>query len=414
MLTPLKQRYWAILESADRVRQAAAMRTFARAQTARAETETVGTPAEHARAAAEWIVRAQDATGCGGIAKCYRPIPGRWENPYPETSGYIIESLLEYGRATGDGEYDARARRVADWLLAIQLPCGGIQAGTFGPGGAASPTIFNTGQVVHGWIDSWNAWHDATYADAAVRACRWLVEQQDDDGCWRRAGSPSVIRQSENVYNVRVAWAMIRAGQMLDEASFVRAGHRNLDWAATREARPGWMDDNDFSDCARPIMHTIAYAAEGFFEAGLLLGEARFVDLALRTCRGVAGTQRADGHLPGRLDSRFQPAASWSCLTGDAQMLLLWRRVAEQAHNDEFSETAARLSLALRSKQALRHQNPGVRGGLPGSHPLGGAYMKHTYPNWAAKFFLDAMLTEMTTRPDARPTELLDAAITPT
>ena len=390
----LKRQYWRIRESADGLRQKLARRAFAHAEAERIAADTVAAPAEHARAAAEWLARAQDHSGCDGISKCYYPVPGRWGRAYPETSGYILGSFLDYAHVSGESSYRDRAKRVADWLLTIQLPCGGIQAGTL-RAQAGVPTIFNTGQVVHGWVDAWQTWRDTAYANAAMLACRWLIQQQDEDGCWRRGGSPSVERQSENVYNVRVAWAMIRAGRALDEPTLVRAGHQNLSWAATRETAPGWMNDNDFSDCPRPIMHTIAYAAEGFFEAGCLLGEERFVSLARRTCQGVAGAQRADGHLPGRLNARLQPVAPWVCLTGDAQMLALWRRMTRRGGDARLAEAATRLSLALRHKQALRHPSPGVQGGLPGAVPIGGGYLPYAYPNWATKFLLDAMMAEM-------------------
>jgi hypothetical protein len=38
-----------------------------------------------------------------------------------------------------------------------------------------------------------------------------------------------------------------------------------------------------------------------------------------------------------------------------------------------------------------------VRGGLKGSHPIWGRYMFGTYPNWAAKFLMDALLMEEAT-----------------
>ena len=390
----LKQRYWALRERGHRFRQVWAARSFRDREETRIASNPVGTPGEHASAAARWLATAQDHGERGGFSKCYYPISGRWEKSYPETTGYILGSFLKYADASDDPRYRERARRAADWLLDIQLDCGGIQAGTIGRPDVV-PTIFNTGQVVHGWLDAWAAWREESYADAAIRACRWLIEQQDDDGCWRKGGSPRVTRKSENVYNVRVAWAMVRAGQALQVAAFVEAAKKNLEWAAGCETKPGWMDKNDLWDCTQPISHTIAYAAEGFFEAGLLLDDERFIQLALRTCHAMAGAQRSDGHFPGRLDSHFCAAADWVCLTGDAQMLLLWRRVARVLNDHQFDEAASRLGLALRSKQAQLHPDKGVEGGLAGSYPISGDYQSYSYPNWAAKFLLDAMMASL-------------------
>ncbi|MGH2874310.1 MAG: hypothetical protein ACRDL5_17860, partial [Solirubrobacteraceae bacterium] len=36
-----------------------------------------------------------------------------------------------------------------------------------------------------------------------------------------------------------------------------------------------------------------------------------------------------------------------------------------------------------------------VSGGLPGSNPVWGPYMRFSLPNWAAKFLLDALLLQV-------------------
>jgi hypothetical protein len=36
-----------------------------------------------------------------------------------------------------------------------------------------------------------------------------------------------------------------------------------------------------------------------------------------------------------------------------------------------------------------------VRGAIPGSAPIWGAYSRFEFPNWAAKFFADALIMDM-------------------
>lgn len=40
------------------------------------------------------------------------------------------------------------------------------------------------------------------------------------------------------------------------------------------------------------------------------------------------------------------------------------------------------------------------RGGIKGSHPVNGGYHPWQYPNWAAKFFADALMLETTIAQD--------------
>ncbi len=42
--------------------------------------------------------------------------------------------------------------------------------------------------------------------------------------------------------------------------------------------------------------------------------------------------------------------------------------------------------------QDLEITHPAVRGGIAGSFPIYGAYERLKYPNWASKFFIDAIL----------------------
>jgi hypothetical protein len=42
--------------------------------------------------------------------------------------------------------------------------------------------------------------------------------------------------------------------------------------------------------------------------------------------------------------------------------------------------------------QPMRNPNPGLFGGIPGSDPIHGSYTEGAVPNWAAKYFIDALL----------------------
>src|SRR5690349_19251128 len=65
----------------------------------------------HLDAAIEWIKRAQDSSATGGVAWGYRArrpvrtnLPMGWVGPYPETTGYIIPTMLRYAELRGDSD----------------------------------------------------------------------------------------------------------------------------------------------------------------------------------------------------------------------------------------------------------------------------------------------------------------------
>ncbi|MFC5582150.1 beta-L-arabinofuranosidase domain-containing protein [Rhodanobacter terrae] len=345
------------------------------------------------QAAAEWLSRAQDASGCGGVSAHYDAAKRKWAGAYPETTGYIIPTFFRYADFSGNNEYRERALRMAAWESDIQLPDGGVRAGTM-DATQIVPTIFNTGQVLFGWLAAWQQTQDARFRDSAVRAADWLVAAQDPDGAWRRFASPFAAH-AVNTYNTRVAFALAKASRALQEPRYLDAAIRNVQWAMTQMHPNGWLENNDLEDNKRPLTHTIAYATRGILEVGLIAGDSAFVDAAARIAQAVAQSQRGDGALPGRLDSAWRAASRWSCMTGNAQMAIIWQRLAAETGEQSWKTAAQRANHFNLSIQDVAAADETVRGGVSGSHPRSGGYMKNRYPNWAAKFFMDTLMLQM-------------------
>lgn len=348
--------------------------------------------AVHLAAAIDWLCRAQDVRDghpdAGGVSAGWSFEDG-WLPSYPETTGYIIETMLAAAPILQRPELVARAQRMIDWELAIQLPDGAFP-GHFGEPGSR-PVIFNTGQIMHGLIAGWTQLQRAECLEAAVRAGHWLADQQDDDGCFRRFEH----HDTPHVYNTRATWPLLAAGLLAGESRLVRAARKHLDWALTQQTASGWFATNAFVPWKSPFTHTIAYAIRGLLESGVLLGEARWLDAALHAGRGIAAVQRADGWLAGTYQDGWVADAGYSCLTGVAQMSLNWTRLAQATGAQEL-RTHARSALAyLKTTQRLDHADPAVCGGIAGSSPIWGDYSRFEYPNWAAKFFADALMMDM-------------------
>ena len=346
----------------------------------------------HLAATVDWLCRAQDVRDAkpdaGGVSAGWSFEDG-WLPSYPETTGYIVETMLAAAEVLQRPELRGRAQRMIDWELSIQLPDGAFP-GHFGEPGSR-PVIFNTGQIMHGMIAGHTQLGRAECLAAAVRAGHWLVDQQDDDGCWRRYEH----HDTPHVYNTRATWALLATGLIAGEPRLVRAARSNLDWALTQQTASGWFATNAFVPSRSPFTHTIAYAIRGLLESGVLLGDARYLDAALKAARGVAAVQRADGWLAGTYRDAWVADASYACLTGVAQMSLNWTRLAQAAGADELRVHARAALDYLKTVQRLDHPDPAVRGGIAGSAPIWGDYSRFEYPNWAAKFFADALMMDL-------------------
>lgn len=349
---------------------------------------------EHLQGAAEWLLRAQRATPDDGVAHCYDLQGHVWRASYPETTGYIIPTLYDYARYYEAVEYADAAYRMAAWEAEIQLPDGGVRAGRM-DAEIVAPTVFNTGQVLFGWARAYRESGDERMKTALERAADWLVAAQDADGAWRRFPSPFTSSKL-NSYNTRTAFGLVRAYEACGREAWRAAADRNVQWAIGRALPNGWLPDNSLTTTPGDIAltHTIAYSIRGILEVGTALKKPEYLEHALRMARAVAARQRPDGALPGYLAPDWSPAARWTCVTGNSQMAINWLRLARLAGEEALMEHARRANRFNMGIQDLHHRDPGVRGAMKGSHPIDGHYMTWRFPNWAAKFFMDALMLE--------------------
>jgi hypothetical protein len=349
----------------------------------------------HLTAAIDWLARAQDSTGSGGIARGYTlawnpyfELRG-WEPAYPETTGYIIPTLYAAARRLNRPELAERATRAAEWECAIQLPSGAVRGGVIGQ--PTSPAVFNTGQVIFGWLSAHAETGEPRFALAALAAARYLVSILDDDGIWRRDNSRFALSHA-TLYNARVSWALAEVGRQLEMPAATHAAERSLAVVASRQRANGWIPNCCLTDPGRPLLHTIAYAIRGMLEGGRVLQDSRLIDHAAKAAAAVAQTAPSNGALAGRFDEDWQPAAAWSCLTGDAQMAGVWLRLFEVTGDAHWLEPVVPVIRFLKSTQNRTSTDPGLRGGIKGSGPLTGGYGANETLSWATKFFADLLL----------------------
>lgn len=348
----------------------------------------------HLEAAVAWLERAQDATPDDGIARGYalawNPYFGAagWQASYPETTGYIIPTLLSAARVLERSGLAARALRAARWETGVQMESGAVQGGVIGE--ARSPAVFNTGQVILGWLAAWEETGDGSFAASARRAGEWLVSVEDD-GSWRR-GNSRFARGDATAYNTRAAWGLAEAGRALGDTAMTDAAARVLRRVVGAQRPDGWFPDCCLYDPANPLLHTLAYTVRGLLEGGRVLEDERLVASATRAAEALAERVRGDGWMAGRFGLGWLPAARWSCLTGEAQTANCWLRLHEITGDARWLAPVPRVLRFLKGSQNRTAPEAGVRGGIAGSSPVGGDYGRCEILSWATKFFADALM----------------------
>jgi hypothetical protein len=350
---------------------------------------------DHLMAAARWLERAQDRTGDGGVAGRYLLGEG-WTSSYPETTGYIIPTFIALARELDAGRFLERAQQAVAFLLPLQLATGGFSGGEVRQG-ATQPSMFNTAQILGGLL----AWHsmsrDDRVLDAACRAGDWLVSIQSSDGAWRKYTYNDVTV----TYSSHASCWLAALGRHTGGSSYLDAAGKHFDWVLShQDAETGWFDCCGFSledhQHRRAVTHTIAYTLWGLLITSEILERADGLEAVEKAAAGILRRLELSGWLPGVLDHCWRPQASYACLTGNAQMALVWLRLYSLRGDARFLNAAFKALDHVKAAQPMSGANPGIQGGIAGSYPIWGDYIYMGLTSWGAKFFVDALLAKKT------------------
>ncbi len=350
----------------------------------------------HIAAAAAWLCRAHDMGVDDGVSAMFSLVEG-WQGSYPETTGYIIPTMLDLAHRLDIDEYRSRAIEMADWLLSCQASDGSYPSSFVGC--ATEPRVFNTGQIIFGLHLIAAETGDDRYMNSAVRAGDWLCDVQDEDGAWRRSTLDGIV----HVYNVRTAWALASLGATTGRGGFIESALANAQWTLDQQDDSGWFRDNTFtSDQRSANLHTVCYAMRGLLEIGDALDRPEFIASARRAASALHRGWQLHHEIGGALARDWSVDVPWRCLPGEAQLAIVWLRLDQVSGCGEFGETAVTLLERVKSAQIIDSENPDLHGGISGSVPINGDYERYCLVNWGPKFLIDALLLKARSRSERR------------
>jgi hypothetical protein len=343
----------------------------------------------HLKKGIDWLVHAQQITKDGGVSSCYSLLFG-WRPSYPETSGYIIHTLSDYFHISKNPFYLKIIKEIADWEYSIQLANGGFQ-GSIISKKISPPIIFNTGQVILGLTKAYLELNNQRYLTSAIKAGEFLVKNQELDGNWIKY----CFNNIPHTYNVRTAWSLLELFKITEEKRYKEAAIKNLNWASQQINKNHWFINNSFKTNKQPLLHTISYAIRGFLEAGMILSNDSYKNFALKTSLRLMEYYENNGTLPATFDSNWQSKDFYVCLTGIAQLSVIWLKIYQIYKDKRFLNNALNLNKYLKSIQVIDNNFKNIDGAIKGSDPIWGRYNFFGFPNWATKFFCDALILEL-------------------
>jgi hypothetical protein len=352
-------------------------------------------PTEDAlRSVVNWIFRAQRSDG--GIAAYYSLLTG-YSEPYPEVTGYIIPTLYDAGRLTGDLVARHAAFLATDWLLSLQMTSGafpgGLHRSDSGPDRDAQPSVFNTGQILQGLVracvETQAEARKAKILKCAVAAGDWLAAIQQADGPW---SGPATYQGAAHTYYSMVSWALAQLAAESGDARHAAAADRNIDWVLTHVQPSGWIDGINLR--GHPAyLHFVAYVIQGTLECGILRRREDAMQAAAKPAWVLLRKFETHKRLLGTYEPDFRGGQRFACLTGNAQMSCVWLRLFEVTGDLRYLNAALKMNEMLKQLLPVKGHR-GVVGGVAGSYPIWGAYQPMRLISWGCKFLADALMLE--------------------
>lgn len=339
-----------------------------------------------------WLLKAQSDNKLNdhGYARNYSFING-WASSYPETTGYIIPTLIEASHLFKRSDLNESALKALDWLVSIQLDNGAFQGGKI-DSTPVVPVTFNTGQILLGLAAGLTE-YGTKYSAATHKAAQWLCDSLDDDGCWRKFPTP-FAENGEKAYETHVAWGLMEAAKSTGNATYLEYALKNINWALTKQQPNGWFADCCLEEPKAPLTHTIGYVLRGVVEAYLHSQEDKYYQAALITAKPLASLLIENSFLPGRLNNDWHGTVDWSCLSGSVQIASCLLLLNDISPNADFVTAALKATTYVRKTIKIAAGRE-YSGGIQGSFPVQGGYGHYQQLNWAAKFYIDAQISVM-------------------
>lgn len=334
----------------------------------------------------KWIQKSIDynkENGSSAFFSRYRhPLSG-WSPAYPETTGYLIPTLFDYAEYLKEDKWREYAIKCAEWLLRVQRPSGGFPSNY-----EDNPnlSVFNTAQILLGLLRTYEETKQEKYAEACKKAYNWLFSGLKN-GIWKEH---NYISDYVPAYYTRVNWPMLLVCLKLNLNGEARLKEVNSFFVEKINPNHSIRDWSFFAD--KPAFtHTIAYTIRGFLEFAELSNNKSLLQNAQECMKPILSAKSKIGKTAGTYDLNWNGDYSFTCVTGLFQLAIICFRFYEITKEEIWKREG--ISFIREGNKVIPNIDPLTDSyAISGSLPLSGKYMRFKYPNWAAKFYLDAAL----------------------
>ncbi len=333
----------------------------------------------------EWLKKSF-IEGRGGSSAHFSPLIG-WSKPYPETTGYIIPTLVKLNYFF-DEDYIKYANNLADWLIKIQNSDGSWSGGLY-PSSKLAPSIFNSCQIIKGLVNLYKETNKGIYIESAIKSGNYIKKQFGTNGLFIGNDYKTVITPS---YYTTAIWPLLELSSVSEDNELQEKSILFLDKILERKMDNGFFSGCGFGTSKKAFTHTIAYTIRGLQECSRILRNNDYAEACNESIEFfIKKSELTNGRLPGSFDESLNQSSDSVCLTGNSQFALIFFLHYEKDEDLRIINSASKLINFVCNTQG-KSLLPQTKGGVAGSWPIYGTYMFMRYPNWAAKYHADSLM----------------------
>ena len=232
--------------------------------------------------------------------------------------------------------------------------------------------------------------NDEKYLNSAIKAADWITQNQDSDGSW----TTSNFKQMKRVYDTYVTAPLSELYLITKNEKYFKSICNNCDFVLLQQNNNGWFNlaDNTLINNDAPVLHTISYTIDGLIETGLNLKIDKYIESAKLAADFLLHKYEITDIMPARFDKKWKSKSNYSCLTGNAQLGIIFFKLYDIYKDIRYVNAALKLADFLAYTQNLNSIGKSREGGITGSYPIWGMYCPLKYPSWASKFYIDLLI----------------------
>lgn len=338
-----------------------------------------------------WLLECKKNSLDNGICVLFDLNINKLTSSFPETSGYIIPTLVECYKIIKKQILIKEAKEISDWILDIIQEDGGLGEpyGFF----SLNPRIFTTAQAILGLLSIYEIFKEKKYINGAIKMGNFLLNNLNKDGSWN---TKYLFLKKNTAYKSRVSWILFLLYKKTNDHRYKYGCIRSINFIIEKLNINNVPKFCSFKNDDSLLTHLLGYhlvALINFSFQKKLLGKKKIKKILSITdyfYKLLKCHIDKYGIIKGELNLSGKKTVNYSCLTGNFQ-LLYFAILYEKRRNIKKNKLSDKI-YQFAKKYQVKSKNKLIDGAIAGSYPINGDYCSNMLPSWASKFFIDSLL----------------------